>query len=45
MLGVFINFNCIDCLMPAKSFRAIAVYLPGPSSPVAALIRSHYIGI
>ncbi len=37
--------NCIDCHMPAKPSRAIAVFLPGASSPTAAYIRSHFISI
>ncbi|MES1226379.1 MAG: hypothetical protein ABUT20_63475, partial [Bacteroidota bacterium] len=44
-LGTSINNNCIDCHMPAKASRAIAVYLPGASEPVSAYIRSHFITI
>lgn len=40
-----IKANCIDCHMPLKSSRAIAVMLPGENIPTAALIRSHYISI
>jgi hypothetical protein len=40
-----IKSNCIDCHMPLKSSRAIAVMLPGDNIPTAALIRSHYISI
>jgi Cytochrome c554 and c-prime len=44
-LGISINNNCIDCHMPAKASRAIAVFLPGASIPVSAYIRSHFISI
>jgi len=44
-LGTAISANCIDCHMPAKPSRAIAVYLPGASAPTAAYIRSHFISI
>ena len=44
-LGNLITANCIDCHMPAKASRAIAVYLPGANEPTAAYIRSHYISI
>ena len=44
-LGSAITSNCIDCHMPAKPSRAIAVYLPGATEPRAALIRSHFISI
>lgn len=37
--------NCIDCHMPLKPSRAIAVFLPGATIPTAALIRSHFIDI
>lgn len=37
--------NCIDCHMLLQSSKAIAVFLPGTNMPVAALIRSHLIGI
>lgn len=37
--------NCIDCHMPLKSSRNIAVMLPGEAFATAALIRSHYISI
>lgn len=37
--------NCIDCHMPLNPSRAIAVYLPGSSTPTSALIRSHFITI
>ena len=37
--------NCIDCHMPLQSSKAIAVFLPGNNMPIAALIRSHLIGI
>ncbi|HEX2608329.1 MAG TPA: multiheme c-type cytochrome [Flavisolibacter sp.] len=37
--------NCIDCHMPLKASRAIAVQLEGNAAPVSALIRSHYISI
>lgn len=40
-----ITGNCIDCHMPARPSRAIAVFLPGNRFATAALIRSHYIGI
>ncbi len=44
-IGPSINTNCIDCHMPVKPSRAIAVYLPGQNFPAAALIRSHFISI
>ncbi len=44
-LGPSITSNCIDCHMPVKASKAIAVSLPGKSSPTAALIRSHFISI
>ncbi len=44
-IGETIKTNCIDCHMPLKPSKAIAVYLPGGAPPVAALIRSHYISI
>ena len=44
-IGPAINDNCIDCHMPLKPSRAIAVFLPGSTAPTAALIRSHYISI
>ncbi|MEJ7587876.1 MAG: cytochrome c3 family protein [Ferruginibacter sp.] len=37
--------NCIDCHMPLKPSRAIAVFLPGGTAPTAAMIRSHLISI
>ena len=40
-----IKKNCIDCHMPLKSSRNIAVMLPGASTVTAALIRSHYISV
>jgi hypothetical protein len=43
--GMDIKSNCIDCHMPLKPSKAIAVFLPGKSAPTAALIRSHYITI
>jgi hypothetical protein len=42
-LGKSIINNCVDCHMPVKSSRAIAVFLPGQDLPTAARIRSHYI--
>lgn len=44
-LGAAITSNCIDCHMPVKPSRAIAVFLPNQITPTAALIRSHYIDI
>jgi hypothetical protein len=44
-LGAAITANCIDCHMPAKPSRAIAVFLPGANAPTAAYIRSHFISI
>lgn len=44
-MGTVINTNCIDCHMPVKSSKAIAVQLHGDNLPVAAMIRSHYISI
>lgn len=43
--GAVINTNCIDCHMPEKPSRAIAVFLPGKSAPTAALVRSHFISV
>ena len=40
-----IKKNCIDCHMPLRSSRNIAVMLPGASTVTAALIRSHYISV
>ena len=40
-----IKENCIDCHMPVKPSKAIAVFLPGDNIPTAALIRSHFISI
>ena len=44
-LGDVIKQNCIDCHMPLKPSKAIAVQLHGDSIPIAALIRSHFIAI
>lgn len=44
-IGASIKNNCIDCHMPLKPSRAIAVFLPGGKAPTAALIRSHFIGV
>jgi hypothetical protein len=44
-VGAAITKNCIDCHMPLKPSRAIAVFLPGAATPTAALIRSHFISI
>jgi len=44
-LGAAIQNNCIDCHMPARPSRAIAVQLPGVSSPVSAYVRSHFISV
>lgn len=44
-IGKSIISNCIDCHMPLKPSRAIAVFLPGESSPTAAQIRSHLIAV
>lgn len=44
-LSAVITKNCIDCHMPLKPSRAIAVFLPGANAPTAALIRSHLISI
>ncbi len=44
-IGPSIKTNCIDCHMPVKPSRAIAVFLPGEKAPTAALIRSHFISI
>jgi len=43
--GAVIKQNCIDCHMPEKPSRAIAVFLPEKDSPTAALVRSHFISI
>jgi hypothetical protein len=44
-VGKAITKNCIDCHMPLKPSRIIAVFLPDSTSPTAALIRSHYISV
>ncbi len=44
-IGKSIVSNCIDCHMPLKPSRAIAVFLPGSAVPTAAMIRSHYISV
>jgi hypothetical protein len=44
-LGNAITSNCIDCHMPVKPSRAIAVFLPGSTAPTSALIRSHHIAV
>ncbi|GAC1594480.1 MAG: multiheme c-type cytochrome [Chitinophagaceae bacterium] len=44
-VGTIITANCVDCHMPARPSRAIAVFLPGKDAPTAAYIRSHYISI
>jgi len=44
-IGQAIKSNCIDCHMPLKPSKAIAVFLPGGTAPTAALIRSHFINI
>lgn len=44
-LGPVIKNNCIDCHMPLKKSKAIAVFLPGANTAKAALIRSHFISI
>ncbi len=44
-LGTVIKTNCIDCHMPLKPSKAIAVFLPGKNTPTAALIRSHFISV
>ena len=40
-----IEKNCIDCHMPSQPSRAIAVFLEGRETPVASLLRTHFIGI
>lgn len=44
-MGTAINTNCVDCHMPLKPSKAIAVQLLGGTRPIAALIRSHFISI
>jgi len=44
-LGSIIETNCVDCHMPVKASKAIAVQLTGGTAPIAALIRSHFITI
>ena len=44
-MGSALNKNCIDCHMPLKSSNVIAVQLHGDVTPIAALIRSHFISI
>ena len=44
-LGPVIKTNCVDCHMPVKPSRAIAVFLPNARTPTAALIRSHFIAV
>lgn len=43
--GAQLQSNCIDCHMPLQPSRAISVFLPGKTTPTAASIRSHWIGI
>ena len=43
--GLNITTNCVDCHMPLKPSKAIAVQLKGGTRPIAALIRSHYISV
>jgi NapC/NirT cytochrome c family, N-terminal region. len=45
LLGSTVQTNCIDCHMPLKSSRVIAVQLKGGTIPIAASIRSHFITI
>jgi hypothetical protein len=40
-----IEKNCIDCHMPSQPSRAIAVFLEGKETPVASLLRTHFISI
>jgi hypothetical protein len=44
-VGSAITQNCIDCHMPLKASRTIAVFLPDSTITTAALIRSHYISV
>lgn len=44
-LGNVIEKNCVDCHMPVKESKAIAVQLKGGTAPIAALIRSHFITV
>jgi hypothetical protein len=44
-VGKAITQNCIDCHMPLKPSRTIAVFLPDSTIATPALIRSHYITI
>jgi hypothetical protein len=44
-IGKTIRQNCVDCHMPVKPSRAIAVFLAGAEAPLAAQIRSHFVSI
>ena len=44
-MGSAIKTNCIDCHMPLKPSKVIAVQLQGGMAPVAAMIRSHFISV
>ena len=44
-LGSVIKTNCVDCHMPVKPSKAIAVFLQGQPAPTAAMVRSHFISI
>jgi hypothetical protein len=37
--------NCIDCHMPQQPSKAISVFVSGQQTPIAAMIRSHYIAV
>jgi hypothetical protein len=37
--------NCIDCHMPIRQSRSIVLFTYDDEVPIAALFRSHYIGI
>jgi len=37
--------NCVSCHMPQYPSKAIAVFLEGGETPLASLIRTHFISI
>jgi hypothetical protein len=37
--------NCIDCHMPAQPSMSIALFLPNAETPLASLVRSHFISV
>ncbi len=44
-IGSAITKNCIDCHMPEKPSKSIAVLLQGSKTPTSAIMRTHFIKI